>query len=187
MKQIILKRHYLIKDRSERILVEHSPTFLQGKVVVLKKYTQQQIDKIVRSALPLLEKIAEKDMMMKEFWSLATDQLKHDLAISYYSHQHQRQKKVLNVETIDWKSMTVFQVKYQHLLAQRLSIFHPVQAVKAIIRTMGKHHDNLRFHNIHLATDFINQQHIHQIHWDIETPINPKRSLKHFIIDDFLG
>ncbi|MBU0576449.1 hypothetical protein KJ654_02190, partial [Patescibacteria group bacterium] len=87
----------------------------------------------------------------------------------------------------NWEKVTFFKQAHSLLIKERYDFFHPRTAIKAFARTIGKHQKNLRFNNIHLATDKINKQLIHQIHWDIESPNSPKKSIKHFVFDGILG
>lgn len=183
---MIHKRHYLLADGFGKKIMEYSS--LQKSFVFLSELRKKDIQKMIKEVVPSLEEKVKKSSLMSTFWEKASKKMRDDLALSYYYHEHEKNKKVLNVETENWFSMSYFGNLHASVLKKRWLIWRkPALGFAAFRNTLGKHYVNLRFENIHLAVDRIGKQYIYQIHWDIKYPQTPKKIFAHFFLDDFIG
>lgn len=183
---MIHKRYYLLIDDLGKKIMEYSSS--KKNFVFLDKLQNTDIQEISRKVIPSLEEKIKQSNPMSVFWEKASNKMKDDLALSYYYHEHEKNKKVLNVETENWFAIDYFGNLYAAVVKKRWLIWRkPLLGFAAFRNTSGKHHLNLRFENIHLAVDKIGEQYIYQIHWDIRYPQTPKKILAHFFLDDFIG
>ncbi len=187
MNHYIRNRYFLLGDIFPRSIVSFSPSSHDNKLIEIEKVRSAEYEKGIYLASNEFVQLLDTNQFLKDFWGNAPQRISQDLLFSYYYHNIQKNKIVLNVQTSNWESLLYFKNTLKDLITGRTNLLSPLSIYSSFARTIGRHPLNLRFGNIHLATDLINDQQIYQIHWDNESPHNIIRSLKHSIVDDILG
>lgn len=113
-----------------------------------------------------------QNKLMTSLWQNTSPELQNKLIISYSYRQIYNQ--VLNIEIPNWHKLSFVESKFINL--KNSFTFQKY-------RVIGNHRENIRFGNIHFATDVIDGKTVYQIHWDKYSPSNLINVLKHNIFD----
>jgi hypothetical protein len=165
----IADRVYFLKKGNQHVEYRYSERFNTHSGRLIQKSISIQTDSIVIQHL--LESMTlpyEKDV-----WNHAPVSMQKALLFSYAYHKHQKNRKVANVETINWLTIPYF----SDLLALG-------KKKKNLFMTQGNHKKNLRVGHIHLTQDILDGKEISCIHWDIGASRLSPSILTHWMFDD---
>ncbi len=154
-----------------------------------KKITLKEIEKILKVYLdPKTNLPSFIDTPQKKlFWNYASHELRLALTFSYHQRITKKSKKIPNTEIGDWQKTPFYKTHHKKLKTQiRLgNIARPLRILRSWLNLSGRHLVTLRFENIHLAIDLVNDQIIPTIHYDRHPPsCSPFSALKHLLFED---
>jgi len=113
-----------------------------------------------------------QNKLMTSLWQNIPLQLQKTLMISYTYRQAYNQ--VLNIEIPNWHKLSFIEIEFNKIKNN---------IIWQKYRVIGNHQQNIRFENIHFATDVIDGKTVYQVHWDKYSPSNILNILKHNIFD----
>jgi hypothetical protein len=181
------KREWAYKKNYYRGFISHEKVRGAGKDISLKK-----LRKLVSKYLDKGEIPDFIDTSLKKlFWEKASRNMKMAVIFSYHKRVVEKSKKVINVETDDWLTLDFFREYYEELRKGRSfkNMFRIFKIFRSFIATTGRHKKTLRFENIHLAEDVVQNKKVPSVHWDIYHPTRlfPINWVRHLLFEDIFS
>ncbi|MDO8610920.1 MAG: hypothetical protein Q7R95_10345, partial [bacterium] len=118
------------------------------------------------------QKLISGNKIMSTLWPMLSTDFQQKLLYSFTYRQIYNQ--VLNIKIDNWHELSFVESEFNRLIKM-----YSIQKY----RVMGNHRENIRFGNIHFATDIIDGETVYQIHWDKYCPSSLIKLIKHNIFD----
>jgi len=191
-KNKIKKRVYYLYDHKHKAYqrATYTRNNKTDKLTLEKTFvTLKQIKKILAIYLNPKTKIPFfiDSPLKKLFWKHASHELRLALTFAYHQRIVLKSKKIPNTEIGDWQHISFFHSHHKNLKTQlRLhNIARPLRILRSWLNLSGRHLVTLRFENIHLALDLVDDQIIPTIHYDRHPPSCSIFSwIKHLLFED---
>jgi len=161
-----------------------STTITRGKTSIPLSQAKKHIEdeQILNQFTKLLVLPYEKDA-----WNHAPHDMRQALVMSYVFHQENKNNKVANIETINWRSIPYFQNLHKQGKKQT-SFFWILPHFRTwfnfVTMTNGNHLINLRLGRIHMTEELLDGKQYSCIHWDIGASRFSRSLIAHWLFDD---
>ncbi len=122
----------------------------------------------------------------RDVWSHAPTSIQQALLFSYSYHEHNKNKKVANVETMNWLALPYFAdlLSVGKKRTEIQNVIHPRAWFNAMTMTHGNHKKNLRIGHIHFTYDILDRKEVYCVHWDIGASRFSPTIFIHWLLDD---
>ncbi|MFH1602110.1 MAG: hypothetical protein ABIB61_04095 [Candidatus Shapirobacteria bacterium] len=168
------RRTYLLKEEKGSFYQEYfySRDFKKkGTLIPGRKFYLEKIKKDYQEFSS--QDIFNNSLLKRLFWGVANKELKLAVFFSYFYQAKLNRSNIGNVQIKNWLISSFFRKEHEFLKKQAAfwRIFKPRSLISANLRTRGNQHIfGLRFDNIHLALDLLDQKPIYTVHWDRHPP-----------------
>jgi hypothetical protein len=190
----VQKRIYYLYDHQNRRYqrAAHTRNKIEDRLTLEKEtITLKEIQKILQEYLDPQTKEPRfiNSPLKKIFWKYADHQTRLALTFAYHQRISKKNKKIPNMEIGNWQKTPFFNHRHQSLLTQaRLknlrNIIRPLRLLRSRPNVSGRHFLTLRFENIHLALDLVENRLVFSVHYDRHRPQSPFSLLKHLLFED---